>query len=72
MQLIALSNIVILFTVVLLILVVAFKIFFKKERPSNFYTPFDYITGQTDQEFHEEQEEWETEEDEETGEGNER
>jgi len=34
------------------VIYVAYKILVKKERPHNFYTPFDYITGQSDQEFH--------------------
>ncbi|UOQ92543.1 DUF3951 domain-containing protein [Halobacillus shinanisalinarum] len=41
--------------VFVLITIVAYKIFIKKERVDNSYTPFDYITGQTDTEFHEEE-----------------
>ena len=32
------------------------KIIVTKKLPDNLYTPFDYITGQTDVEFHEEKE----------------
>ncbi|UOR13400.1 DUF3951 domain-containing protein [Halobacillus amylolyticus] len=42
--------------VFVLITIVAYKIFIKKERVDSSYTPFDYITGQTDKEFHEEEE----------------
>lgn len=34
-----------------LILYIAYKVFIKKERPKNYYRPYDYITGQTDKEF---------------------
>ncbi|AJS58809.1 DUF3951 domain-containing protein [Paenibacillus sp. IHBB 10380] len=39
------------------------KIITKKELPSSNYTPFDYITSQTNIEFHEEKEETEEEND---------
>lgn len=46
----------IIVTVVLFILIgiVLYKVLIKKERPTSSYTPFDYITGQTDKEFHHE------------------
>ncbi|MFD1019876.1 DUF3951 domain-containing protein [Thalassobacillus hwangdonensis] len=53
--------------IIVLVLVVAFKIFVKKERPTNYYTPFDHIAGQTNKEFHEESEVVEEEEDDEKG-----
>ncbi len=43
-------------SVTLLIIIAWIKIFKKKRSPSLFYTPFDEITGQTEVEFHEEQE----------------
>ncbi|MFZ0368182.1 MAG: DUF3951 domain-containing protein [Halobacillus sp.] len=41
----------------ILIILVAYKLFVKKESidTTHSYTPFDYITGQTSQEFHEEE-----------------
>ncbi|MCJ8012423.1 DUF3951 domain-containing protein [Paenibacillus sp. KQZ6P-2] len=55
------------FTVILIALIgiIAFKIVKKKQLPDCYYTPFDYITGQTTVEFHEEKEE----EEEENGQG---
>ncbi|WP_208591141.1 DUF3951 domain-containing protein [Gracilibacillus suaedae] len=50
-------NIVILFLIIVLILIVACKIFIKNERPDNYYTPFDHITGQEHKAFHEEKQE---------------
>lgn len=43
--------------VFILMFIVGYKMFVKKERidTSHSYTPFDYITGQTSQEFHEEE-----------------
>lgn len=43
-------------TIVLFVLIgiVLYKVLIKKERPTSSYTPFDYITGQTDKEFHHE------------------
>lgn len=49
-------GIIVLVALVILILIVVFKVLFKKKRPDVFYTPFDYITGQTDEEFYEEEE----------------
>jgi Protein of unknown function (DUF3951) len=45
------------FALIVLIAVITFKIIKNKELPSNSYTPFDYITGQSNVEFHEEKEE---------------
>ncbi|WP_079526526.1 DUF3951 domain-containing protein [Halobacillus hunanensis] len=42
--------------VFILIIIVALKIFIKKKPVDSSYTPFDYITGQTDKEFHENEE----------------
>lgn len=44
-----------------LIGIIVFKIIKKKNLPNSYYTPFDYITGQTNVEFHEEKEEEEQE-----------
>jgi hypothetical protein len=49
--------------IIILIALIAVKIMTKKELPSSNYTPFDYITGQTNIEFHEEKEETEEEND---------
>lgn len=57
MELLPYSSIVFTIVVVILVCIIAYKIFFKKERPNNDYTPFDYITGQSEDEFHEEQKE---------------
>lgn len=43
-------------SVTLLLIIAGIKSFKKKWSPSLFYTPFDGITGQTEVEFHEEQE----------------
>lgn len=55
--------------VFILIIVVAYKMFVKKQSidSSNAYTPFDYITGQTSHEFHEEDELVQESEDEDEG-----
>ena len=44
-----------------LIVLVVYRMVFKKSIPDNLYTPFDYITSQTTVEFHEEKEEKEEE-----------
>lgn len=50
------TNIIVLIILITLILVVVFKMFVKKKKPTQIsYTPFDYITGQSDEEFHEEE-----------------
>ncbi|RWZ58587.1 DUF3951 domain-containing protein [Halobacillus fulvus] len=39
---------------IVLILIVAYRVFIKKANTSNYYTPFDHITGQSVSEFQEE------------------
>jgi hypothetical protein len=41
---------------VILVLIGFYKVFIKKKMATPFYTPFDDITGQSEVEFHEEQE----------------
>ncbi|MFD2445544.1 DUF3951 domain-containing protein [Bacillus sp. CGMCC 1.16607] len=44
-------------TIYLIVVIIGFyKVFVKKKSPALFYTPFDNITGQSEVEFHEEQE----------------
>lgn len=38
-------------------MIVIIKTIFRRKLPSNYYTPFDYISAQTTEEFHEEKEE---------------
>lgn len=45
-------NIIFLILIVILILIVTYKVLIKKEKPNNYYTPFDYIAGQTEKEFY--------------------
>ncbi|HLQ73180.1 MAG TPA: DUF3951 domain-containing protein [Bacillota bacterium] len=40
--------------IIILICIVVYKVLSGKGVPDNSYTPFDYITGQSDTEFHEE------------------
>lgn len=47
--------IVVMLLIIGLIGYIAFNIFVKKKRPKNYYTPYDYIIGQTDKEFHNDQ-----------------
>ncbi|WP_163103086.1 DUF3951 domain-containing protein [Peribacillus alkalitolerans] len=49
--------------IILLVLIGFYKVFIKKKTVVNFYTPFDQITGQSNVEFHEEQEVLEEEKD---------
>ncbi|SER37705.1 Protein of unknown function [Gracilibacillus ureilyticus] len=42
--------------VIILVLTGAYKVFVQKKNVTPFYTPFEEITGQTEIEFHEEQE----------------
>lgn len=49
--------------IILLIGIVAIKVITKKKLPDSNYTPFDYITAQSNNEFHEEKEEKEEEAD---------
>lgn len=46
--------IIIILLMIGLILYIAYNILIKKKRPKNYYTPYDYIVGQTDKEFHDE------------------
>ncbi|ASK60958.1 DUF3951 domain-containing protein [Virgibacillus phasianinus] len=57
MELLPYSSAIFIFVMVVLVCIIAFKIFVKKERPDNSYTPFDHIAGQAEDEFHEKQEE---------------
>lgn len=52
-------SIFIIGVLLILIVIVAWKRLFRKKRSGSDvnYTPFDYITGQTDKEFHVNQEE---------------
>ncbi|MFS1512738.1 DUF3951 domain-containing protein [Chengkuizengella sp. SCS-71B] len=50
--------------ITLLIGYIVVRTFLKKEIPDNPYTPFDYITGQSDVEFRDEKEEIEQDNDE--------
>jgi hypothetical protein len=43
--------------------IIAVKILRRRQLPTSHYTPFDYITGHTTVEFHEEREEKEDEDD---------
>jgi len=43
--------------IILVVSFVLYRIFAGKGAPDNSYTPFDYITGQTDTEFHEKEKE---------------
>lgn len=61
MELLPYSSVVFIIVMVTLICIIAYKVFIKKEKPNNYYTPFDYIAGQTEDEFHEEQGEKEKE-----------
>ncbi len=47
----------IVFLTIVPIVVVVIKTVFRRKLPSNYYTPFDYISAQTTEEFHEEKEE---------------
>lgn len=51
-------------SLVLVVILIAYKIIKKKSVPENIYTPFDYITSQVPSEFHEEKEEEKEENDE--------
>lgn len=56
-------SIVVALAIIGLVAYVGYKVIIKKQRPKNYYTPYDYITGQTDKEFHDEKLEVETEDD---------
>lgn len=51
-------NIIALLLIIVLVVVVAYKVLIKKVRPEITYTPFDYITGMTKEEFKEEEEDF--------------
>ncbi|MFC4402060.1 DUF3951 domain-containing protein [Gracilibacillus xinjiangensis] len=44
------------FIFIILVLIGFYKVFIQKRNVTPFYTPFEEITGQTEIEFHEEQE----------------
>lgn len=49
--------------IVAVVLRTAYRMFVKKQYPDNSYTPFDYVSGQTETPFHEEDREEEEEND---------
>lgn len=49
-------DIVVVTILFVLICILLYKVLCRKGRPTSFYRPFDYITGQTEQEFHDEEE----------------
>ncbi|MED4281074.1 DUF3951 domain-containing protein [Priestia megaterium] len=49
-------------TVSIPLLIVIVKTVWQRKLPRNYYTPFDYLAAQTEEEFHEEQNEREIEE----------
>jgi hypothetical protein len=49
--------------ILVLLLIITFKMIAGKKIPNSDYTPFDYITGQTPVEFHEEKKEKEQKDD---------
>ncbi|MCG7407304.1 DUF3951 domain-containing protein [Paenibacillus sp. ACRRX] len=50
--------------IIAILVIISLKIIRGRALPSNDYTPFDYITGQSSVEFHEEKQEKEEEDDE--------
>ncbi|WP_406944355.1 DUF3951 domain-containing protein [Halobacillus sp. SY10] len=54
------------FLIIFVVLRTAYRMFVKKQYPDNSYTPFDYVSGQTETPFHEEDKE-EQEENDRTG-----
>src|SRR5699024_4944748 len=56
-------SIVVALAIIGLVAYVGYNVIIKKQRPNNYYTPYDYITCQTDKEFHDEKLEVETEDD---------
>ncbi|WP_241771336.1 DUF3951 domain-containing protein [Priestia megaterium] len=56
-SLLYLTMLFIVFLTIVPIVVVVIKTVFRRKLPSNYYTPFDYISAQTTEEFHEEKEE---------------
>ncbi|MBE2973439.1 DUF3951 domain-containing protein [Priestia megaterium] len=49
-------------TVSIPLLIIIVKTVWRRKLPRNYYTPFDYLAAQTEEEFHEEQNEREIEE----------
>ncbi|MGF9888535.1 DUF3951 domain-containing protein [Priestia megaterium] len=49
-------------TVSISLLIIIVKTVWQRKLPRNYYTPFDYLAAQTEEEFHEEQNEREIEE----------
>ncbi|MCM3020516.1 DUF3951 domain-containing protein [Priestia megaterium] len=49
-------------TVSIPLLIIIVKTVWQRKLPRNYYTPFDYLAAQTEEEFHEEQNEREIEE----------
>ncbi|MED4236796.1 DUF3951 domain-containing protein [Priestia megaterium] len=49
-------------TVSIPLLIIIVKTVWQRKLPRNYYTPFDYVAAQTEEEFHEEQNEREIEE----------
>ncbi|WP_394217767.1 DUF3951 domain-containing protein [Halobacillus trueperi] len=49
--------------VVSVVMLTSYRMFVKKQYPDNSYTPFDYVSGQTETPFHEEEREEEEEND---------
>lgn len=49
-------------TVSIPLMIIIIKTVWHRKLPRNYYTPFDYLAGQTEEEFHEEQNERELEE----------
>ncbi|MDC7769733.1 DUF3951 domain-containing protein [Priestia megaterium] len=49
-------------TVSIPLMIIMIKTVWQRKLPRNYYTPFDYLAAQTEEEFHEEQNERELEE----------
>ncbi|MEH7361399.1 MULTISPECIES: DUF3951 domain-containing protein [Priestia] len=49
-------------TVSIPLIIIMIKTVWQRKLPRNYYTPFDYLAAQTEEEFHEEQNEREIEE----------
>lgn len=44
-------NSFVLLLIVVLVFIVGYKVLIKRDKPTSTYTPFDYIMGQTSEEF---------------------
>ncbi|MBQ4868885.1 DUF3951 domain-containing protein [Priestia megaterium] len=53
---------VVILTVSIPLMIIIVKTVWHRKLPRNYYTPFDYLAAQTEEEFHEEQNEREIEE----------